>query len=169
MATVETIDFSKVDVVSPRVKSGEISIDEALADARELGWRDLREKYIKRPDPLPGMADVSEVPDVGSYDGEDSTEDELVAAQQLNASQAQSQNGAALEDIELVLEDDDEPTQNAAGVLSTFKLGQRVADFLVWVQAEMAPEHKKRMGAERRAALQGLIEACRDEGWLDVE
>jgi putative protein kinase ArgK-like GTPase of G3E family len=30
-------------------------------------------------------------------------------------------------------------------------------------------EHKKRMGAERRATLQALIEACRDEGWLDAE
>jgi hypothetical protein len=55
------------------------------------------------------------------------------------------------------------------GVLSTFPLGQRVATFLVWVQAEMAPEHKKRMGADRRATLQALIEACRDEGWLDAE
>jgi hypothetical protein len=129
MATVETIDFSKVDVVSPRVKSGEVSIEEALSDAQELGWRDLREKYIKRPDAVPGVIDVSAVPE-----------------------------GA-----------ENEPTQKAVGVLSTFPLGQRVATFLVWVQAEMAPEHKKRMGAERRATLQALIEACRDEGWLDAE
>jgi hypothetical protein len=159
MATVETIDFSKVDVVSPRVKSGEVSIEEALSDAQELGWRDLREKYIKRPDAVPGVIDVSAVPDVDSYDGED---DDSVAAQQLDDSEPQSQNGVA-EGAE------NEPTQNAVGVLSTFPLGQRVATFLVWVQAEMAPEHKKRMGADRRATLQALIEACRDEGWLDAE
>src|SRR3954452_25041876 len=90
MSTVETIDFSKVDVVSPRVKSGEVSSEEALSDAQELGWRDLREKYSKRPAPIPGVVDVSAVPDVDSYDGEDSTDDELVAAQQLDDAEGQS-------------------------------------------------------------------------------
>jgi hypothetical protein len=166
MSAVESVDYSKVSVVLGKVRQGKVDVQEALDDARELGWRDLREKY---------RIPTTDVPDPRDYDGGDDEDDEFTgpsagtsdlqgedAAEALNGSQA------VVIDVEPNDESEDEPTQNAVGVLSTFAVGQRVAAFLVWVQAEMAPEHKKRMGADRRATLQALIEACRDEGWLDA-
>jgi hypothetical protein len=52
LQTMATIDHSKVDVVIGRVNSGDVRIEDALEDAKVLGWRDLRTKYLKRrPEP----------------------------------------------------------------------------------------------------------------------
>lgn len=43
------LDPSKVEIVVPAIEQGARSTDSALADVRELGWRDLREKYVLGP------------------------------------------------------------------------------------------------------------------------
>lgn len=151
MATLQEADYTKVDLVLAKVKAGKVDVEEALADAKELGWRDLREKYRIPPDA---------VPDPRDYSGED--EDDVPALAH-DGSTSQSQNGSADIEVDGVVV---EPTQNGDDVLGG--LGHRLAAFLLWVWEEQAPEHKKRMGAERRATLQALIEQCRDEGWLDA-
>jgi hypothetical protein len=51
VAELAELDTSKVDIVLGAVKAGRADIDDALADAKTLGARDLREKYYDRPDP----------------------------------------------------------------------------------------------------------------------
>src|SRR5689334_16689551 len=41
--TLGGIEVSKAIEVLPAIKAGRVSVEEALADAREMGWRDLRE------------------------------------------------------------------------------------------------------------------------------
>jgi hypothetical protein len=48
LQTMASIDHSKIDVVIGRVNSGDVRIEDALEDAKVLGWRDLRQKYLKR-------------------------------------------------------------------------------------------------------------------------
>ena len=43
--TMQEIDYSKVEVVMGKVRKGEVDVEEALDDAKALGWRDLREQY----------------------------------------------------------------------------------------------------------------------------
>lgn len=47
---VKDLDVSKVALVLPAIKAGTVTADEGLSDAQEMGWRDLREHYSKRPD-----------------------------------------------------------------------------------------------------------------------
>jgi hypothetical protein len=45
---VRLLDQSKVAIVTEGiVKGGSVTVDDALADAATLGWRDLRDKYAK--------------------------------------------------------------------------------------------------------------------------
>ena len=44
-STVQGIDYSKVEIVMGKVRTGEVDVEEALSDAKEMGWRDLREEY----------------------------------------------------------------------------------------------------------------------------
>lgn len=53
--TVKSIDYTKVQIVLPAVKAGRVKINDALDDAKELGARDLRTRYMKRPDPVDGL------------------------------------------------------------------------------------------------------------------
>lgn len=50
-----TLEPSKVELVLSRVKRHEVKLEDALEDARELGKRDLRIKYLgqKEPEPEP--------------------------------------------------------------------------------------------------------------------
>jgi hypothetical protein len=50
-ATVADLETSKVQIVLPKLKAGSVRLDEALDDVKALGQRDLREKYLRRPDP----------------------------------------------------------------------------------------------------------------------
>lgn len=56
--TLEGIEVSKAMEVLPAIKAGKVSIEEALEDARSMGFRDLRETYSPNgdshdPDPTP--------------------------------------------------------------------------------------------------------------------
>jgi hypothetical protein len=65
------IDVTKVDIVLPEVTRSKVSIEDALADAKELGAHDLRKKYrgIESPaDPPPPGED-----DDGPEDEDDAT------------------------------------------------------------------------------------------------
>jgi hypothetical protein len=62
-----TLDVSKVQIVLPSVKSGTASLDDALDDVQALGAKDLREKYMRTPDP----ADAAHAP------GDDILRDEV--------------------------------------------------------------------------------------------
>lgn len=44
-ASLHEIEPSKVREVAPAIMKGEVEIEDALDDARELGYRDVREKY----------------------------------------------------------------------------------------------------------------------------
>jgi hypothetical protein len=44
------LDISKVEVVLPALKSGRKQLTEALDDVKALGFRDLREVYVQRPE-----------------------------------------------------------------------------------------------------------------------
>jgi hypothetical protein len=61
-------DVTKVQIVLPKVKAGSVKLADALADVRDLGSRDLRTKYMRRPDP----ADLEE-PDDGGLTAETQT------------------------------------------------------------------------------------------------
>jgi hypothetical protein len=78
LKTMAAIDHSKVDVVIGRVNSGEVRIEDALADARALGWRDLRVKYLKRRPPVvePASAGTQEVVDEVRDDADAPPEDD---------------------------------------------------------------------------------------------
>jgi hypothetical protein len=58
-ARVAELELSKVEIVLPKLKAGSVKMDDALADVQHLGARDLREKYMRRPDP----ADLDPPPD----------------------------------------------------------------------------------------------------------
>jgi hypothetical protein len=42
---VKQIDYTKVELLLPKVATGKKKIDDALDDAEGMGWRDLREEY----------------------------------------------------------------------------------------------------------------------------
>jgi hypothetical protein len=44
---MHSLDVSKVELVLPRLQAGKVNLSEALDDARELGRRDLRIKYLR--------------------------------------------------------------------------------------------------------------------------
>jgi hypothetical protein len=50
-ADLPELEPTKVQIVLPRVKAGSVKLADALADVRALGQKDLREKYLRRPDP----------------------------------------------------------------------------------------------------------------------
>ena len=60
-STVQGIDYSKVEIVMGKVRTGEVDVEEALSDAKEMGWRDLREEYWgpreQTPSQAPGQDD----------------------------------------------------------------------------------------------------------------
>jgi hypothetical protein len=45
------LEPSKVDVVMPVIEGRNVPLKDVLADVRTLGWRDLREKYVKPKPP----------------------------------------------------------------------------------------------------------------------
>lgn len=47
------LDPSKAELVAPKIMRGEVDTEEAFADARVLGVRDLRERYGPEPDVVP--------------------------------------------------------------------------------------------------------------------
>lgn len=76
MSTAAELEVSKVQIVLPKVKAGSVKLADAIADVKALGARDLRVKYMRRPDPadLSGADDDLdtgglnvETDDVGSY------------------------------------------------------------------------------------------------------
>jgi hypothetical protein len=64
------LDVSKVDIVLPAVKAGRVALDDALEDVKELGARDLRDKYLKRPDPAESVPDPGDGANVGTDEDE---------------------------------------------------------------------------------------------------
>jgi hypothetical protein len=44
---LKEIEPSKIDVVTPAISKGKVKVADALADARELGTRDLRTRYAE--------------------------------------------------------------------------------------------------------------------------
>ena len=56
--TLRDLEPSKVQEVMPAIMSGTVKPDDALADAKALGFRDLREKYR-----LPAIAGHGQAPD----------------------------------------------------------------------------------------------------------
>jgi hypothetical protein len=67
-AQLKELDTSKVDIVLPAVKSGRATLTDALEDVKGLGASDLREKYIKRPDPAAGATPPPESNDIAVHD-----------------------------------------------------------------------------------------------------
>ena len=70
--TLADIEPSKVALVTPALMKGDVSVEDALGDARDLGWRDVREKYSGREKPdqaLDAEAEPIRVqcPECGSY------------------------------------------------------------------------------------------------------
>lgn len=49
--TLLELEPSKVDIVLPAIEGGKTSVQDAIEDVRTLGARDLRERYIKHPEP----------------------------------------------------------------------------------------------------------------------
>jgi hypothetical protein len=43
------LDISKFNMVAPALKKGTVTTAEAIADVETMGWRDLRDKYVRRP------------------------------------------------------------------------------------------------------------------------
>ena len=48
---LQELEPSKVEVILPAVKAGTVKLQDALADAKSLGRRDLQARYYHRPDP----------------------------------------------------------------------------------------------------------------------
>jgi hypothetical protein len=99
VADVKELDYSKVDIVIGAVKAGRVKIQDALDDAKQMGARDLRNRYMKRPDPADKL------------DGDDNS--------QVTQQAVQSEPKPALApDDEPVLASDVEPAQNDNGSTS---------------------------------------------------
>lgn len=55
-ATMRQVDQSKVAVVLPQIKAGNVSVEDALSDAEVLGMQDLRDKYRAASVPTSGTS-----------------------------------------------------------------------------------------------------------------
>lgn len=69
---VKHVDVSKLDVVLPAVKAGRKPMDEALSDAQEMGYRDLRQEYQGEPEPEPEPPAVPALAQPGAEEAQDS-------------------------------------------------------------------------------------------------
>lgn len=67
--TLAEVDVTKVDLVLPAVKDGRAKLEDALNDVRMMGARDLRETYVKAPDPPAADPPAPTAPD-GEQDDE---------------------------------------------------------------------------------------------------
>jgi hypothetical protein len=92
-AKIFELEPSKVDIVLPRVESGEITLDRALKDVRALGYRDLRDQYIGRRNDETGAETPTGVIEADGVDvDQDPAEEvpEAVAAPEMTAEEALS-------------------------------------------------------------------------------
>lgn len=94
-ADLAGLDVSKVEIVLPRVETGEVKLDVALDDVKSLGARDLREAYMKPRarsvvEAGPAIANVpSDVPGEVPSEGADATTPEPGEDAQVEAAEAQ--------------------------------------------------------------------------------
>lgn len=146
-AQLKELDTSKVDIVLPRVRSGVVRLQDALDDSKELGQRDLRQKYMTRPDPadealvenrVTSDSDREEAYDPGPNDGSDAP-----------------QLASDVEVVEGEVVDEDEPAHNEDPVPSgqVSVLAVLLAEVVKRVAEEVAPPEKKRMTNELRALV----------------
>jgi hypothetical protein len=85
------LEPSKVDIVLPRVESGEITLERALKDVRALGYRDLRDQYIGRRNESSGAQTPGDVIDAVAIDPDPDPQAEApepVAAPELTPEEA---------------------------------------------------------------------------------
>jgi hypothetical protein len=69
------LDVSKVDIVLPSIKSGTVTLEKALNDVEGMGARDLREEYIKRPDPKDSTITAEDAREAGAIPTPDTPTD----------------------------------------------------------------------------------------------
>lgn len=165
------LDTSKVQIILPKLRTGSVKLEDALEDVKELGQRDLREKYM-----APGEPDVEDGPDPDNDgDGlidepardvpENDGEDTPTWASDVDEPDP---DGGFDEDGE---ETQYEPAHNSPHVPS----GQlpNIGGLKVAVHAaEVALRLPDRQAADRRAkreALANLVASVKTiEGWWDV-
>lgn len=92
-ADLAGLDVSKVEIVLPRVETGEVKLDVALDDVKNLGARDLREAYMKpklgRPKVVDAGPAIANVPGDVPSEGADATTPEPGEDAQVEAAEAQ--------------------------------------------------------------------------------
>jgi hypothetical protein len=89
------VDPTKVDIVMPAVKAGRYNLNQAFADVQELGWRDLREKYVPKPAVVADPAEPDD--DIGQVDAQPADEAEWAAEPQDEPPEPEVINGTATE------------------------------------------------------------------------
>lgn len=114
---LKQLDVSKVDIVLPAVKSGRVTLKDALSDVKALGARDLRDSYIKRPDPKDTVPAAT--PNTGTTDATDSSTCSACGLAVGHASDCMYANPPVNDgDDTPVLASDVQPAQNGEGPLS---------------------------------------------------
>ena len=55
-AKMREIDVTKAQIVLPAIRSHQVKLEDAFEDAKELGWRDLRIKYLNSQEETVGRS-----------------------------------------------------------------------------------------------------------------
>jgi hypothetical protein len=153
-ATLGELEVSKVQIILPKLKAGSVKLTDAIEDVKTLGARDLRSKYLRRPDP----ADL-EPPDDG--DGLATTQrassrlnvetDEPVVGDIVEATAAQDAindaTAEAIVDAEVVEAEDGNPTTitepgDSGGLTDAPAVpeGPSAADVIEWIDRALPKE-----------------------------
>jgi hypothetical protein len=166
------LDVSKVDIVLPAVKSGKVDLEDALEDVKELGARDLRDKYISRPDPADSATTTDDIAgaNVGTGMDPDVAAHTTVIVNPTDdtpkrASDVDLEDDPDVEDVEeaeVVEEGQVEPAHNPT-ITGMGQLPPAVAKAIE--DAETALELPQRLAGTRqavRSTLERLIAAIRE-------
>jgi len=156
-SVVEQIDVSKVDIVLGRVSKGEVKIEDALEDAKELGARDLREKYLKREEtvatPVNGDITGTKVSDLNKIARGDDEDDEF---------------DFPGSDTVIEGEGEDLPQNGAPAPSGQDPLDVEMATLLWHIQDTYASPEKKKIRREDAAWLDRVLARAVKAGLLDA-
>jgi hypothetical protein len=173
-ADLRQLDVSKVDVVLPKIKTGEVDLQHALDDARELGFRDLREQYIDRPDPKDEMPASDRPTDTDDNDGDDPvpaqapvnpTDDVPVVAAIVEPAHNPPAGDSGQDQPSSVI---DAPVAYEQSATDVHTVALDLARVMWRVAEEVAPKEKKHMRQDLRDEVQRVLSEAIKIGLLDA-
>jgi hypothetical protein len=154
-AQIKLLEPSKVDIVLGAVEQGRVSVNKALADAKDMGARDLREVYMRptTPEPGPEEADAQAAEEAKSV----TLDDEPIPADQVGED-AWDDDDLEVEDAEEDPEEDD-VEEEVEGEATGPPTDDGVEE--AWLQVEDAIASRAQFPRIEARLLQILITAYR--------